>query len=143
MKTPSKTLLLLLVICGAFGTVVTEAVWAQSCYRSAGNPGHNRFEAGPVWACNTSDGFGSPIIGAFYNDTFGSNAQVRKAYKAEERGAKRAYDDGVRCVNKLLQSGNINSAQAEEHSYHLKTEYEDLRAAWEDWYEEYYGALCQ
>ena len=46
-------------------------------------------------------------------------------------------------MKKLLQSGEIGSDAADRHLYHLKTEFEDLQATWEDWYEDYYGELCQ
>ena len=141
MKKLLKNLLLLVVACGSSGATF-ETVLAQSCYDSAGNAGHNRFGAGRGWECNV-DGFGSPIIGAFYNDTFGSNEQVTKAYKIAGRDAIRAYNDGARCINKLPQSGDIDSDAADGHPYLLKTEFEDLQAAWEDWHEDYYGELCQ
>ena len=142
MKKPLRNLLLLTVACGAFSVIHADIVTAQSCYASIGPASILRFGAGPVQTCNTTDGFGSPIIGAFFNTTFSSNVQVRKAYRQAERDAQRAYKDGVRCVNKLVKNGVIDVDQADEHKYHLETEYEDLQAAWEDWYEDYYGALC-
>ena len=142
MKKPLRNLLPLAVACGAVSAICTDIVTAQSCYTSVGPASILRFGAGPVQQCNTTDGFGSPIIGAFFNTTFSSNTQVRKAYRQAGRDAERAYKDGVRCVNKLLENGAIDAGPADEHKYHLETEFEDLQAAWEDWYEDYYGELC-
>lgn len=142
MKKLLRNLLPLAVACGVFSAIYVDVVLAQSCYTSIGPASILRFGAGPVQQCNTTDGFGSPIIGAFFNTTFSSNTQVRKAYRQAERDAERAYKDGVRCVNKLLKIGAIGASSADEHRYHLETEYEDLQAAWEDWYEDYYGELC-
>ena len=142
MKKRLKNLLLLSVACGSFSALYAETILAQSCYEWVGPPGVLRFGAGPVEKCNIDGLWGSPIIGAFYNDTFGRNEQVRKAYKKAGREAKRAYKDGVRCVNKLLQNGEIDNEAADDHIYHLETEFEDLQATWEDWYEKNYGQIC-
>ncbi|MDE0156940.1 MAG: hypothetical protein OXS28_15250 [Gammaproteobacteria bacterium] len=143
MKTPLKTLLLLLVACGACGAAVIDAARAQSCYRSVGvGETYYRFGEGPAAQCNVDGVWGSSFIGPVRNATFSTNASIRKTYKQATRDAKRAYDDGVRCIEKLLGNEDIDRALADDHLYHLKTEYEDTADSWEDWYEEFYGNMC-
>ena len=142
MKKRLITPLVLLVACGSFGALYAETILAQSCYTNTGPAEILRFGAGPVQQCNVDGVWGSALIGTFFNATFGTNADVRKTYKKAVRDAKRAYDDGVRCVKKLLNNGEISSVTADDHLYHLKTEYEDAIAAWEDWYEVVGGNMC-
>lgn len=142
MKTPLKIPLLLLVACVSFGAVYPEAPLAQSCYTAAsGNPAY-RFSEGPVQQCNVDGVYGSTFIGPPINHQPRSNSEVRQIYKDAIRGAKRAYDDGTRCVTKLRSSKDTDSELADDHLYHLQTEYEDMVAAWEDWYEKFGGNMC-
>ena len=143
MIKPQKNLLLLLVACVSFGAAYPETPLAQSCYRSVGlGETYFRFSEGPVQQCNVDGVWGSSFIGPVRNTTFGTNASIRKTYKEALRDAKRAYDDGVQCIKKLLSNEAIDRTLADDHLYHLKTEYEDTAASWEDWYEDYYGELC-
>jgi len=67
---------------------------------------------------------------------------VKKAYKKAERDAKREYKERVRCVNKLLKKEKVAVSAADDHKFHLESEYDELRAAWENWYEEFHGKVC-
>ena len=140
MKKPN--LLILAVAFAALFTAYPDAPLAQSCYTSTGPGGHYRFREGPAQQCNVDGVYGSQFIGPVLNASFRTNSEVREVYKQALRQVQRAYDDGVQCVNKLARNGAINSELADDHLYHLKTEYEDAQASWEDWYEDVGGNMC-